>query len=434
MRIITTGEFAADSSVSAKTDADLLTFNFTHHDPALAARLATEYARQYIAYRTQLDTQALAKARTQVQDRITQLELGGDTKSALYASLVERDQQLQTMQALQTSNASLVREAQGASKVQPRPPVTGSSASCSGSSSASASPSSGRRSTRVRTSDEVAEIARTFRFSHASPSRRGSIRERASWSCSRTRSGVQAESFRMLRTNLEFANLERGRADDHGDERGRGGGQVDNGRQPRSRVRAHGKRVDPRRPRPASPVPRRFFGLGRRPGLTDVALGHVDLDEALPRARSPTSRAARPHFGERNRQDRRHGSRCSAPARCRPTPASSWAAVVDEILEELAGRADLVLIDAPPLLHVGDAMALTAKVDAVAARHTAQPPPPADPTELRRPLEAAPASRSASSSPAPTRTSRYGDGYSTAPTPATRDGRRESRRGGDRAE
>jgi uncharacterized protein involved in exopolysaccharide biosynthesis len=59
---ITPAEFAAESSVSAKTDADLLTFQYTHHDAALAARLATEYARQYITYRAQLDTQALTKA------------------------------------------------------------------------------------------------------------------------------------------------------------------------------------------------------------------------------------------------------------------------------------------------------------------------------------------------------------------------------------
>ena len=39
--------------------------------------------------------------------------------------------------------------------------------------------------------------------------------------------------------------------------------------------------------------------------------------------------------------------------------------VVTQILHELTARADIVLIDAPPLLHVGDPMALTAKVDAV---------------------------------------------------------------------
>jgi non-specific protein-tyrosine kinase len=39
--------------------------------------------------------------------------------------------------------------------------------------------------------------------------------------------------------------------------------------------------------------------------------------------------------------------------------------VLDEILAELAGRADLVLIDAAPLLRVGDALALSARVEAM---------------------------------------------------------------------
>ncbi len=79
-------------------------------------------------------------------------------------------------------------------------------------------------------------------------------------------------------------------------------------------------------------------------------------------------------------------------------PASSWrAAWSRRSCDELTARADIVLIDAPPLLHVGDAMALTAKVDAVvlvarlnvlAARWS---------TEVRRMPEQRPvASRSAS--------------------------------------
>src|SRR5262245_7981230 len=85
-----TTAFADASSVSAKTDADLLVFKFTSSDRPLAARLATAYASAYISYRKQLDTGALAKARDQVQERISDLEIGGDTKSALYASLVDR--------------------------------------------------------------------------------------------------------------------------------------------------------------------------------------------------------------------------------------------------------------------------------------------------------------------------------------------------------
>jgi Mrp family chromosome partitioning ATPase len=36
-----------------------------------------------------------------------------------------------------------------------------------------------------------------------------------------------------------------------------------------------------------------------------------------------------------------------------------------EILEHLRGHSDIVLIDAPPLFHVGDGLVLSSKVDAV---------------------------------------------------------------------
>jgi receptor protein-tyrosine kinase len=39
-------------------------------------------------------------------------------------------------------------------------------------------------------------------------------------------------------------------------------------------------------------------------------------------------------------------------------------AALTEVLKELEEIADVVLVDAPPLLHVGDAMVLSAKVDA----------------------------------------------------------------------
>src|SRR5439155_267548 len=44
-----------------------------------------------------------------------------DKRGTLYQSLVEKDQQLATMEALQTSNASLVQTATKASKTAPRP-------------------------------------------------------------------------------------------------------------------------------------------------------------------------------------------------------------------------------------------------------------------------------------------------------------------------
>src|SRR6266516_2116201 len=115
------GTLHANSSVDARQNADLLDFKVVDPDPTLASQLATEYAREFTIYRRQLDTASLQRARSSVQKRIDELELANATKGALYASLIERDQQLATMEALQTSNAFVVQDATGATQVQPRP-------------------------------------------------------------------------------------------------------------------------------------------------------------------------------------------------------------------------------------------------------------------------------------------------------------------------
>jgi polysaccharide biosynthesis transport protein len=390
---MTVDQFSADSSVSAKTDADLLTFRFTHHDPRLAARLATEYARQYIAYRTQLDTQPLTKARKQVQDRIDQLELNGNTRSALYASLVERDQQLQTMQALQTANASLVREAQGASKVQPRPTrnailglmlgiVLGFGLAFLREA----------LDTKVRTSDEVArELDLPILARVPGPPRQ--LRNSNRLAMLADPDGAFAEPFRVLRAKVEFANLElhattmmvTSALEEEGKSTTVANLAVSFARS--------GKRVilvdlDLRRP-----YQHKFFPLGRRPGLTDVALRHVSIDEAL----APYPLTDGPSWSLRSRAG--NGSVTIAgtlevlgTGPLPPNPGEFLGShVVDEILSELAGRADLVLIDTAPLLSAGDALALSATVEAMllVARIDRLRRPIV--RELQRTLEASPA-------------------------------------------
>jgi len=184
---------------------------------------------------------------------------------------------------------------------------------------------------------------------------------------------AQAEAFRMLRTNLEFANLERGARTimvTSGLEEEGKSTTVANLAVAFART---GKRValvdlDLRRPMLA-----RFFELNGRPGLTDVALEHVDLDEALakvpiaspPEAADPdTNGHGRMHFNGNVGMD---GLLEVLPSGPLPPDAGEFiqSRVVRQILDELAVRADIVLIDAPPMLHVGDPMALTANVDAV---------------------------------------------------------------------
>ena len=115
------GELLANSSVKTGTDSDILTFSVRNTDPDLAAREATEYARQYTAYRHERDSASLEIARQAVSKRIDELTAAGQGSGPLYASLLRQEQRLQTMETLQTSNATLIQTADGAGKVSPTP-------------------------------------------------------------------------------------------------------------------------------------------------------------------------------------------------------------------------------------------------------------------------------------------------------------------------
>ena len=77
-----------------------------------------------------------------------------------------------------------------------------------------------------------------------------------------------------------------------------------------------------------------------------------------------------------------------------PNPGEfATGAALGDILRSLSERADVVVIDAPPLLHIGDALALSSRVDAlilVARLHTLRRSMLG---ELHRVLDACPASK-----------------------------------------
>ena len=116
---LTVQEFLLSSSVAPAGDSDLLEFHVTNVHPWAAELLVGTYARQFTRYRTQLDTAPARLARTQLQARIRQLRKSGDTNGPLYTSLVDKEQQLATFEALQTKNAYVVQDSLGAVKVAP---------------------------------------------------------------------------------------------------------------------------------------------------------------------------------------------------------------------------------------------------------------------------------------------------------------------------
>lgn len=158
---------------------------------------------------------------------------------------------------------------------------------------------------------------------------------------------VGSEAFRTLRTNLQFASLNEDLKVISFTSTGPGEGK--------SMVCANlavsyaqaGARVilidcDLRKPAMHS-----FFGLRNNVGLTSVLTGQKDIESAL--------------------QDTQcENLRLLASGPIPPNPAEMLhSSVMQKTLAEIKGHADKILIDAPPVLPVADAMILANYVDGV---------------------------------------------------------------------
>jgi len=226
--------------------------------------------------------------------------------------------------------------------------------------------------TRVRTAQEIGErlgglplLARI-----PTPSRR--LQRDGKLVMAEEPTGAQAEAFRMLRTNLEFATLGRDARTIMVTSAVEQEGKSTTIANLAIALARAGQRVvlvdlDLRRP-----YVEKFFKL-EGPGVTQVALGHVALDQALsavtimdPHRPSPKANGN----GNGNGSKRRglvKGVLEVLPAGPIPPDPGEFVgtAALTEILEKLRERADIVLIDAPPTLHVGDAMTLSTKIDGI---------------------------------------------------------------------
>jgi capsular exopolysaccharide synthesis family protein len=131
-----------------------------------------------------------------------------------------------------------------------------------------------------------------------------------------------------------------------------------------------------------------FFGLDDRAGLSDVLSGNAKLADAL-----TAVDVSRPGGAIVSEDGTQRGGLEVLPAGSRAgDPAELLdSAAARDLIVALEERADLVLVDAPALLPVTDAMVLSSKVDAVvvvARAHRASRPTI---VALRRALDACPA-------------------------------------------
>jgi len=111
-----------------------------------------------------------------------------------------------------------------------------------------------------------------------------------------------------------------------------------------------------------------FFGLDDRMGVSDILSGHSQLGDALTIV--DVSRERPVEVGSNGTSTTSGGGLLEVlPAGPIPGDAAELldSRAMTELLRELRGRADVVLVDAPPMLPVTDAMVLGTKVDAVVA-------------------------------------------------------------------
>ena len=355
---ITAGALLGSTSIVPQTGTDILTFTVSNHDPGRAERLANAYAKAFTKYRGQLDSDAVRRARTEIQGRLDALEASGQASSPLATSLRDKDQQLATLEALQTSRTYVISTAAGAGKVSPQPRRDATLALMLGLVfGIGLALALEALDTRVRSTGEIGEYLRMPQIGSISPPPKKVLKDDQLVMMAQPR-GAQAEEFRVLRTNLEFVALA---ADEIRtvlitsavEQEGK---STVSGNLALALARS-GKRVclvdlDLRRP-----YIHRFFHLLHGRGVTDVALGRVTLDDALTEIDIGRSASTG--------RDGDHGSLHVLASGPLPPDPGEFVATrkLANILTELRNRYDMVVLDSPPLLRVGDAMTLSSRAD-----------------------------------------------------------------------
>lgn len=359
----TAGELLGNSDVRPRGNADLLGFTVDDRDPVVARQLANAYAAAFTEYRADLDTEQLSQARADLERRIGELRAEGQSGTELYRDLVDSAQQLRTMELLQTPNR-VVRQATGAGQIAPTPnrnAILGAFVGLLlGLGIAFLWETLDKR---VRTEEEIERRLGLPLLSRLPEPARRSEKE-ARLTMIHDPQDAYAEAVRRLRTNLEFANVDRdarvimvtSAVEREGKSTTIANLAVALARSGRNVALVD---LDLRQP-----VLAKYFDLQGQPGITDVVLERADLHTTIAPIRLPipasASLSANGSVGAAGRLN-------VLPTG--PLPANPGELVgtqaLGRVLDELRNEHDYVLIDAAPLLSVGDSMTLSARADAI---------------------------------------------------------------------
>lgn len=394
-------DLLGESSVTSTDNSDFLTFNVSDPSPARAVLLATAYANQYVAYRQDFQTTQLETALHSLRTRIARLRRAGATNTTLYANLVDRAGQLAAIEAVVASGGNLVRAAGGAGRSASPVVRDGIFALVLGlMAGVGLAFLRDALDQRLRSAAEVGDRLQLRLLGRLPRPPRALSRANRLVMLSAPETPY-AEAFRMARMSLEFVTARGTNESQQSADRHVAATQRCQRVMITSAVEGEGKSttvgnlgvafahagrrvllvdLDFRR---ASL--HRFFDLGMQPGIADVVLSSAHLDDVIaPVELNPPASGRSPV-----------GSLHVVPLGTIPPRAADAAFTLglEQVLGRLAPRADLMLIDSPPLLRVGDALALTNYVDGLLVVTNLRTIRPSMLDELHRVLAECPAAK-----------------------------------------
>lgn len=354
---LTVEDFLKKSGVVQTPGGDYLTFTFKSSDPVLATALASAYAHAFADFSVNNNLQRYREHLGDVRRQLDQLTAAGDTHSQVYRGLAEDDRELSAQVDYPEKTAQVVREADNAFKIAPRTKRNGGIAVILGLVlGLGAAFLAEALDTRVRSVDKVRD-ALGIPVLGQLPTPPKSVAKEGKLVMVAAPTSQEAESFRTLRANLAFANAHHkarvlmvtSAVDQEGKSTTVANLAVALARGGRSVVLID---ADLRSPRLHA-----LFDVPEKPGLTDLELGDAELDEALREI----------NILDANERGGRVGRLEVLPAGDAlhdPDELGAEAAVA-RVLQKVRSRADFILVDAAPLLRVGDTVALSAHVDAL---------------------------------------------------------------------
>ena len=358
---LSVGQFLAESSVTADPNADLLNFTVNDADAARSVLLANAYAKAYSDYKLQTDTSALQSARDELDSRITALRRQGQDTSAIYRSLVASEQQLHTIQLLQSQGTVLAHKGVG-SQVRPTPKRNGLLGAglglLLGIAGAFVLEALDKR---IKSEEEIErELGFPLMARISEPPRR--LREKSRLTMIAEPMSIQAEAIWRLATNLEFMNPDAVRKVIMITSSLAREGKSTTIANVAVALARSGKRValvdlDLRQPTLSS-----LFDLHKRVGLTDVVMRRFPLKDVLSPIRLPVPGEPRQTARSSAAAEMAGGHLVVLPTGPLPPTPSEFVgseALVKYVLNPLREQFDHVLIDAPPMGIVGDAMKIS---------------------------------------------------------------------------